>query len=79
MPMLARGPGGLASQIVRQIIDEFFKSEHRSRFDLMNAVTAVARDTSNPETRWRLETIGGAVPFDTKTPVFKRSSVLTAS
>jgi hypothetical protein len=78
MPMLARGPGGLASEIVRHIIDQFFKSEHRSRFDLMNAVTAVARDTTNPETRWRLETIGGAVPFETKAPVFKRSSVLSA-
>ena len=44
----------------------------------MNAVTAVARDTTNPETRWRLETIGGAVPFEAKLPVFKRRRVLAA-
>jgi hypothetical protein len=29
--------------------------------DLMNAVTAVARDTSDPEMRWRLEGFGGTI------------------
>jgi hypothetical protein len=32
-------------------------------FGFMNAVTAVARDTRDPETRWRLEELGGAVPL----------------
>jgi hypothetical protein len=27
----------------------------------MNAVTSVARDTRDPETRWRLEELGGAI------------------
>lgn len=34
----------------------------RSQYGLMNAVTSVARDTKDPETRWRLEELGGAVP-----------------
>jgi hypothetical protein len=78
MPMLSRRPSGFAPEIVRQIIDLFFKGERQSRFDLMNSLTAVARDTRDPETRWQLETIGGAVPFETPVPVFERSSVLTA-
>ena len=27
----------------------------------MNAVTSVARDTRDPETRWRLEELGGGI------------------
>jgi hypothetical protein len=29
----------------------------------MNAVTSVARDTRDPELRWRLEELGGGVPI----------------
>jgi len=28
----------------------------------MNAVTSVARDTRDPELRWRLEELGGGIP-----------------
>ncbi len=62
MPTLARLPSEFAAEILGPVIDEFFKSNRRSRFDLMNAVTAVARDTADPEMRWQLEKIGGAVP-----------------
>jgi len=41
-------------------------------------VTAFARDTSDPEMRWELEKIGGAVPVEAPIPVLKRSFVLTA-
>jgi hypothetical protein len=78
MPMLSRWPSGFGTEIFGRIVDEFFKTQRSSRFDLMNAVTAVARDTTDPETRWQLETIGGAVPFDAPTPVRKRSGILTA-
>lgn len=30
-----------------------------SRFDIINAVTAMARDTQEPELRWRMEQLGG--------------------
>ena len=78
MPTLARLPSEFAAEILGPVIDEFFKSNRRSRFDLMNAVTAVARDTSDPEMRWQLEKIGGAVPVEVDLPVLKRSYVLTA-
>jgi hypothetical protein len=35
---------------------------NRSAFGLMNAITSVARDTADPERRWHLETLGGAIP-----------------
>jgi hypothetical protein len=54
-----------ASAFARQILRQFETrpDPHRSLFGLMNAVTAVARDTRDPETRWRLEELGGAVPL----------------
>ena len=64
IPMLARLPSGFAAEIVGPIMDEFFKSERRSRYDLMNAVTAVARVTGDPEMRWELEKLGGTVPVE---------------
>jgi hypothetical protein len=51
-----RGP------VLRRVMDQFFQEGDRSRFGLMNAVTAVARDTEDPETRWRLEGLGGGIP-----------------
>jgi hypothetical protein len=32
-----------------------------TRYDLMNVVTATARDTRDPEAKWRLEELGGAI------------------
>ena len=68
IPMLARLPSGFAAEIVGPIMDEFFKSERRSRYDLMNAVTAVARVTGDPEMRWELEKLGGTVPVESPAP-----------
>jgi hypothetical protein len=30
----------------------------------MNAVTSVARDTQDPDLRWRLEELGGGLPVE---------------
>jgi hypothetical protein len=51
-------PANLQEEIMRS----FLESEDHSAFDLMNAVTAVARDQRDPEVRWRLEELGGGVP-----------------
>jgi hypothetical protein len=61
--MVARLGGG--SAVARQILDLFQTrpDPDRSTLGLMNAVTAVARDTRDPERRWRLEELGGAVPL----------------
>src|SRR5207248_11308595 len=61
LPMVSRLPAHVASQVLPQIVQRFFGEGDRSRFGLMNAVTSVARDTRDPELRWRLEELGGAV------------------
>jgi hypothetical protein len=62
MPLLSRLSQGDASSAFRAIIDRFTSDRDFSRYGLMNAVTAVARDTRDPELRWNLEEFGGAVP-----------------
>ncbi len=65
-----RIPGEIASRILRQ----YFEMEERSAYGFMNAVTAVARDTKDPETKWRLESLGGAIPTQANPPSSPRPS-----
>jgi hypothetical protein len=58
-PGHVNGPDFVAA--FTRILSELTRGSDRSRFGLMNAITAVARDTRDPETRWRLEELGGAV------------------
>jgi hypothetical protein len=63
MPMMSRLlEGGAPHEIVETILGRLFESRDTSRFGLMNAVTAFARDTTDPELRWRLEVLGGGIP-----------------
>ena len=53
---------GLADNgLYQAIMDQFFREPDETRFDLTNAVTAVARETRDPDVRWRLEELGGAI------------------
>jgi hypothetical protein len=61
LPLLSRLPGGTGSPVLRMIMERFFGEADHSRFGLMNAVTSAARDTSDPELRWRLEEFGGGI------------------
>ena len=54
---LAESPNGVA-----EIIELFMGQADMSRFGMMNAVTAVARDLEDPDLRWKLEVVGGAIP-----------------
>jgi hypothetical protein len=47
--------------LLAQVLDRFFKDGDKSQFGLANAVTAVARDTRDPDLRWRLEELGGGI------------------
>ncbi len=49
--------------ILAAIGAELARSGDRSAFGLMNAVTATARTTADPELRWQLEELGGAIPL----------------
>lgn len=62
VPLLSRLPKHRAAAIVSKIVDRFTVKRDRSLFGLMNAVTSVARDTRDPEVRWRLEELGGGIP-----------------
>jgi hypothetical protein len=61
--VLARFDGG--DPRVEPRVDPFDavgRPRDRSVFALVNAVTSVARDTRDPEARWRLEALGGVMP-----------------
>src|SRR5260370_13501237 len=58
---LARLSLRLAAQVAGTILERFSQAGDRSRFGLMNSVTSVARDTADPEVRWRLEEMGGGI------------------
>jgi hypothetical protein len=62
LPLLSRLRSHFATEILSDIMNRFFRDADRSRFGLMNAVTSVARDTRDPEVRWRLEELGGGIP-----------------
>lgn len=64
MPMLSRLAGGVADGMIGEIISRAFREEggRATRFGWMNAMTSVARDTPDPDVRWRLEQLGGGVP-----------------
>jgi hypothetical protein len=61
LPHLARLSPSDAAQVAGPILERFNQGSDRSRFGLMNAVTSVARDTADPEIRWRLEEMGGGI------------------
>ena len=60
-PMIAGMPPGLGRRLIADMLDRVAKGRPGSRYDLMNHVTAAARDTRDPEHKWRLEELGGAI------------------
>jgi hypothetical protein len=61
MPVLPHMPPGVRASVMRTIVGRFEAEGDRSVLGLVNAVTSVARDTADPEIRWRLEELGGAM------------------
>jgi hypothetical protein len=61
LPRFSRLPQPVAAEILSSVLRTFTNGRDRSVFGLMNAVTSVARDEPEPETRWRLEELGGAI------------------
>ena len=56
-----QGDSDTRRQLLMEVMRRFRAEGDPSAFGLMNAVTSVARDTADPETRWRLEELGGAI------------------
>jgi hypothetical protein len=61
LPALVKMKPDDASRLLDLILGRFERGSDRSKFGLMNAVTSVARDTRDPDTRWRLEEAGGGM------------------
>jgi hypothetical protein len=61
MPHLGRLSRNQIERVMDVVFNQWAKSTDRSRFGLMNAVTALARDTADPEARWRLEELGARI------------------
>ena len=76
MPFLASLPPAMAQQWLPRILRQFAQGGDGSVFGMMNAVTAVARNVRDEETRWRLEALGGSIPARLMTtPKVKPSAV----
>ena len=73
LPLLARWKLPNTYETNRHIMDQFFQQGDQTTFGLANAVTAVARDTPDPEVRWRLEELGGSIAAGVKPPPPSRS------
>ncbi len=61
-PALLRQRTGLVGRHLDEIVRRFTAASDHSVYGLMNAVTSTARDEPDPEQRWRLEELGGAIP-----------------
>ena len=62
LPFLSQLPAAMAQHWLPRILHRFTQDGDRSVFGMMNAVTSVARDVRDEETRWRLEELGGSIP-----------------
>jgi hypothetical protein len=54
--------GRMPKALLVEIFRRYEADGDRSAYGLMNAVTSLARDTRDPELKWRLETFGGGIP-----------------
>jgi len=62
LPVLERVPVDYREHIIAMLGREFTQANDGTYYGVMNAVTAVARETTDPETKWQLEEFGGSVP-----------------
>jgi uncharacterized protein with von Willebrand factor type A (vWA) domain len=52
---------GQLFELFLRLTEGFGRQGDRTRYALLNTVTATARDTREPAVRWRLEELGGAI------------------
>lgn len=57
--IVARWPEDLLQRSLGHILNRYLTDGDSSGFGWFNAITAEARDTPDPDIRWRLETFGG--------------------
>lgn len=62
MPIIMRMDRSIGGRFIADIMRRYVTEGDQSPFGMINAVTAVARETPDPEMRWRLEEFGGGLP-----------------
>ena len=62
LPILERVPADYREHIIAMLAREFDNANDGTYYGVMNAITAVARDTADAETKWQLEEFGGSIP-----------------
>ena len=62
LPILERVPVDYREHIIAMLGREFTEASDGTYYGVMNAITAVARETTDPETKWQLEEFGGSIP-----------------
>jgi hypothetical protein len=65
MPALFRRSAPHHGDLMRGVLSRYGKEGDRSRFGLAQAITALARDVQDPELKWDLEKLGGAIALGT--------------
>jgi hypothetical protein len=61
LPMLSIFSQAGRTDLMSQILNVFFKEKNQTQYSFANAITAIARDTSDPQERWDLEELGGGL------------------
>ena len=61
MTFISSHSGVLGRDLAAQILQGLFQQKDKTQFTLANAITAVARDTKDPQQRWNLEELGGGL------------------
>jgi len=54
--------GSSLRPLLSRVLQRYDEAGERSAYGMMNAITSVARDTRNPNMKWKLEELGGSVP-----------------
>jgi hypothetical protein len=62
LPLLERLPAHGREHLLAMLVQEFARENDETLYGVMNAITAVARETQDPAIRWQLEEYGGALP-----------------
>jgi hypothetical protein len=61
LPWLGGMPRSNIAAFVGSVMERFVRQGDESAFGLINAVTSIARDTKDPERKWRIEEFGGTM------------------
>lgn len=69
LPMLSHFPAEFGRELLKRLLENQDDKTKSTRYSLMNVLTAIARDTEDPEQRWQLEEWGKGVLREEPIPI----------